>query len=135
MTNPDVVARKLLILRETLGRLDNPAAADPAALAADPMLQAAVERWLQVAIEACSDVAFHVVATEGWTPPTTGRGAFASLAAHGRLEKGLADRLGLAYGLRNLLVHDYADLDRAQLAAAVKSARVDLRAFASGFAG
>ena len=31
------------------------------------MLRAAVERWLQVAIEACSDVAFHVVASEGWT--------------------------------------------------------------------
>lgn len=134
MTNPDVIARKLLTLHEMLDHLERPDAADPGALGGDPVLQAAVERWLQVAIEACSDLAFHVVASEGWTPPITGRGAFASLAAHGRLDRPLSERLGLAYGLRNLLVHDYADVDRVQLASAVRSARVDLRAFAAGFA-
>ncbi len=70
----------------------------------------------------------------GWTPPTTGRGAFASLAAHGKLAPALASRLGLAYGLRNLLVHDYAEVDRVQLAAAVGGALTDLRAFAATFA-
>jgi uncharacterized protein YutE (UPF0331/DUF86 family) len=134
MTNPDVIARKLLTLNETLGRLERPDAMNPDALRDDPTLQAAVERWLQVAIEACSDLAFHLVATEGSTPPTTGRGAFASLGAHGRLAPDLAARLGLAYGLRNLLVHDYAEVDRAQLAAAGRSALADLRAFAAGFA-
>lgn len=134
MTNPDVVARKLLIVNETLRRLDRADAMDAAALGADPMLQAAVERWLQVAIEACSDLAFHVVADAGWTPPTTGRGAFASLAAHGKLAPDLAARLGLTCGLRNLLVHDYAEVDRTQLAAAVRSALTDLRAFAGTFA-
>jgi hypothetical protein len=80
------------------------------------------------------DLAFHVVASEGWTPPSSGRGAFASLAAHGRLDPALAGRLGLAYGLRNLLVHDYADVDLVQLAEAVRCAHVDLRAFAATFA-
>ncbi len=42
--------------------------------------------------------------------------------------------VGLAYGLRNLLVHDYAEVDRVQLAAAVGSALTDLRAFAATFA-
>jgi uncharacterized protein YutE (UPF0331/DUF86 family) len=134
MTKPEVVARKLLILNETLGHLGRGGTADPSALRRDPMLLAAVERWLQVAIEACSDLAFHVVASEGWTPPSSGRGAFDSLAAHGRIDPSLAGRLGLAYGLHNLLVHDYADVDLAQLAEAVACAHVDLRAFAATFA-
>ncbi len=44
MTNPDVVARKLLTLNETLGRLGRPEAMNPNALRDDPTLQAAVER-------------------------------------------------------------------------------------------
>jgi len=75
MVDADVVARKLLSLNEALRELERPAAASEASLAADPVLRAAVERWLQVALEACIDIAFHVVASEGGRPrnrPSTG---------------------------------------------------------------
>jgi uncharacterized protein YutE (UPF0331/DUF86 family) len=134
MVDRDVLTRRLLVLAECLRELERPAASDAAKLAADAVLRAAVERWLQVAIEACVDMASHVVADEGWTPPSTGREALLLLASHGRLPLDLAQRLGAAVGLRNILVHDYVTVDLAQLAATVRDDLGDLRTFA-GIAG
>lgn len=60
MIDGDVVARRVLALGEVLAHLDRPECGDAARLRTDPLLLAAVERWLQVAIECCIDV---VVAT------------------------------------------------------------------------
>jgi uncharacterized protein YutE (UPF0331/DUF86 family) len=130
MVEPDVIARRLLSLSEALKELERPAAADARALAGDAVLRAAVERWLQVTLEACMDVAYHVVASEGWTPPESGRAAFASLAAHGKIPLDLAARLGGAAALRNVLVHDYVSVDLERLARVVRDDLGDLRAFA-----
>jgi uncharacterized protein YutE (UPF0331/DUF86 family) len=127
----DVIARKLLSLNEALQELTRPTASDASALTVDSMLRAAVERWLQVAIEACVDIAAHVIGDEGWTPPATARASFQILAGHNRIPPDLAQRLGLAAALRNLLVHDYASVDVARLASVVRDDLGDLRAFAS----
>jgi uncharacterized protein YutE (UPF0331/DUF86 family)/predicted nucleotidyltransferase len=129
VVDADVLARRILALNEGLRELERPAASDPGALANDPVLRAAVERWLQVSIEACLDIANHVIAEEGWTPPETGRASFLSLAAHGRIEHAFAVRLGRAVGLRNLLVHDYVSGDLAQLASIVRNDLGDQRTF------
>jgi uncharacterized protein YutE (UPF0331/DUF86 family) len=130
MVNPDAVARRLLILNECLGELARPEAAEPQQLAANSLLRAAVERWLQMAIEACIDIASHVIACEGWAPPASGKDAFLILANHGRLTLDLAQRLGRAAGMRNVLVHDYLAVDLSQLAHIVEHDLGDLREFA-----
>ena len=130
MTGVDAISRRLLSLSEALAHLDRPECRDPARLLVDATLRAAVERWLQVSIEACLDVAHNMIASEAWTPAPTGRAAFTTLAAHGVILPDLAQRLGRAVGLRNLLVHDYADVDVARLAAIVAADLDDLRAFA-----
>jgi uncharacterized protein YutE (UPF0331/DUF86 family) len=126
----DAIVRRLAVLCSALDDLALPRAGDAAALAADRVLRAAVERWLQLAIEACIDIASHVVAAEGWPPPATARDAFRVLASHGRLPAELAERLGAAAGLRNLLVHDYVSVDLDQLARIVRDDLADLRHFA-----
>ena len=131
MVDPDVVARRLLSLSEALTELERPRASDARALAEDRVLRAAVERWLQVSVEACMDVAYHLASSEGWTPPESGRAAFASLAAHGKLAPDLAQRLGSAAALRNVLVHDYVSVDLERLARVVREDLGDLRAFAA----
>jgi uncharacterized protein YutE (UPF0331/DUF86 family) len=130
VTDADVLAKRLLVVSDTLGELARPECRDVSKLRADRMLAAAVERWLQVAIEACIDVAHHVIAGEGWTPPPTGKAAFETLAAHGRIDGALAHRLGSAVGLRNLLVHDYASIDLERIARVVAHDLDDLRDFA-----
>jgi uncharacterized protein YutE (UPF0331/DUF86 family) len=131
MTNPDVVARRLLALNDALTELARPACGDAEALVRDAMLRAAVERWLQVAIEAAIDIAHHVVAARGWTPSPTARSAFTTLAGHGLLEPALATRLARAAALRNVLVHEYIAVDLAQLAHIVAHDLTDLRTFAA----
>lgn len=130
MVESEVITRRMLVLNECLQELSRPLAGAAQSLAADTLLRAAVERWLQVAIEACSDIAFHVVASEGWTPPETGRAAFATLAAHGKLDPDLARRLGRAVGLRNVLVHDYVTVNLELVARIVREDLGDLRLFA-----
>lgn len=130
MVDPDVIARRILALNESLQQLNQRRGEITAdRLSTDPLLQAAVERWLQVAVESCIDIAYHIVAERGWTPPDAARGAFESLSAHGLISPELASRLGRAAGMRNILVHDYVRVHRAILAAAVQSALADLAAF------
>jgi uncharacterized protein YutE (UPF0331/DUF86 family) len=135
MVDRDVVARRLLALNESLTELARKEAGDANALATDSVLRAAVERWLQIAIEAAIDIASHVVADEGWTPPGTGREAFLVLASHGRIALDLAERLGLAVGVRNVLVHDYVSVDLATLARTVRDDLGNLREFGRLAAG
>jgi len=130
MVNSDALSRRLLALTEALSNLERRGAGDAAVLAADPVLRAAVERWLQVAVESCVDIATHVIADAGWTPPGTARQAFVVLASHGQIPLSLAERLGFAAGLRNLLVHDYVAVDLGKLATVVRTDLVDLRDFA-----
>jgi uncharacterized protein YutE (UPF0331/DUF86 family) len=130
VVDPDVIARRVLALSEVLQNLEVRLSEITAErLAADPMLQAAVERWLQVGVESCIDIAYHIIAERGWTPPDTARGAFDSLAVHGIVPRDLADSLGRAAGMRNILVHDYVRVDRSLLATATRAAITDLRAF------
>lgn len=129
MVDAEIATRKLLALGDALRELANRPSGDPAALS-DPLLRAAVERWLQIAIEACIDLASHVIADEGWTPPHSARAGFAVLAGHGLLPLDLAERLGSAASLRNLLVHAYATIEVARIAKIVREDLQDLRDFA-----
>jgi uncharacterized protein YutE (UPF0331/DUF86 family) len=135
MIDGDAVARRLLALGDALRELERPSASDPRALASDAVLRAAVERWLQIAVEACIDVADHVVAAQGWTPVDSARASFARLAAHGHIPADLAGRLGDAAALRNILVHDYVAVDLVRLAGVVRDDLGDLRTFARLAAG
>ena len=86
MIDADIVARRPRFLTEALGELGRPEAGNERALATDRVLRAAVERWLQIAIEACIDIAEHVVATQGWTPSAEcTRDRIASSGGHGQL--------------------------------------------------
>jgi uncharacterized protein YutE (UPF0331/DUF86 family) len=134
----DVVARHVLAANETLHELSRPECADAARLRMDPMLRAAVERWLQVVIGGCIDLAYHRGASQGWTPVGSARAAFAAMAAHGDIDDALAQRLGSASGMRNVLVHRYVDVDLERIASAVAQGLDDLRellAIASGWIG
>jgi uncharacterized protein YutE (UPF0331/DUF86 family) len=136
LVDPDVIAHRLLALNETLERLRTVRdAVDADRLAADAMLQAAVERWLQVAIEACIDLAYHIIADRGWTPPDSARAAFEQLAAQALIPLELAKRLGRAAGMRNILVHDYVRVDREILIHGIDAALTDLPAFGAVVGG
>jgi uncharacterized protein YutE (UPF0331/DUF86 family) len=65
---------------------------------------------VQLAIQCCIDIAGGLSADLGGATPETYAGYFDRLSESG-LDPELASRLKLAVGLRNVLVHDYLDLD------------------------
>ncbi len=68
-----------------------------------------------MSIQICIDIGAHLVSELGLKPAESYQGVFASLAAHGTIDSDLADRLSAAARLRNLLVHDYGDIDYSRL--------------------
>jgi uncharacterized protein YutE (UPF0331/DUF86 family) len=131
LVDRDVVAGRLLLLTQALQDIEREFPGDAQTLAASPVVRAAIERWLQVAIEVCIDVAYHVIADRGWAPPDRAADAFELLAARGMLDADLASRLGRAVGLRNVLVHEYVKVDLERLVGVIRDGLGDLRAFAA----
>jgi uncharacterized protein YutE (UPF0331/DUF86 family) len=70
----------------------------------------ATQHALQLAIQSCIDIAGHLAADSGEAAPDRYADYFNALREDG-LDHSLADRLELAVGLRNILVHDYLDID------------------------
>lgn len=100
----------------------------------DALLRAATERRLQTALQVCIDLGAQLLAERALATPATYREVFVALESAGILADGLGRRLGVAAGQRNLLVHDYLDVDDAKVFAALEHLD-DLRAFAAVVAG
>ena len=130
MVDADSVFAKLARLDSLLTVLDDARSRGRSAVTSDLHLQLEVERALQVSIQICIDIGAHLVSELGLKPAEDYQGVFASLAAHGTIDSSLADRLGDAAGLRNLLVHDYGEIDHARLWDSLGELD-DLRAFAT----
>ncbi|MDQ2812391.1 MAG: DUF86 domain-containing protein [Actinomycetota bacterium] len=77
----------------------------------DPIWLRGVKYTFVTAIEACVDVAQHICATKGWGPPADNGGAVGLLGEHGVLATELAVSMRKAVGFRNVLVHDYIEVD------------------------
>jgi len=88
------------------------------------------EHALQLALQICLDVGAHLIAEFGLGPPGDYRGVVSRLAQAGVLDEALAGRLANAAGLRNRLVHGYAQLDDHRVFAALDHLD-DLRQFAA----
>jgi len=83
------------------------------------------EHALQLALQICLDVGAHLIAELGLGPPGDYRGVVSRLAQAGVLDEALAGRLANAAGLRNRLVHGYAQLDDHRVFAALDPAQLD----------
>ncbi len=75
----------------------------------DPVRLDAATYLLVTTVEAAVDSAQHVVASEGWGAPGSNAEVFRLLQREGVLSD--AAPLVSAVGLRNVLVHGYADVD------------------------
>ncbi len=78
---------------------------------ADRMWLRGVKYAFIAAIEGCIDAGQHVCASEGWGPPQNNGHVMRVLAEHGVLETELGARMARAAGFRNVLVHDYVEVD------------------------
>ncbi|WP_298805171.1 type VII toxin-antitoxin system HepT family RNase toxin [uncultured Pseudokineococcus sp.] len=110
MVDETRVLRLLRSVTDDLARLESEADSDDVRRQ-DPMWLAGVKYTFVTAIEACIDAAQHICSAEGWGPPADNGDAVQLLGAHDVLPMAMADAVRRAVGFRNVLVHDYADVD------------------------
>ena len=87
------------------------AADDRVRLRADTERLSGLKYRFVTTIEGVINAAQHLCASEGWGPPKDNGDAVRLLGRHDVVDPELAERLVQAVGFRNLLVHQYADVD------------------------
>jgi uncharacterized protein YutE (UPF0331/DUF86 family) len=79
----------------------------------------ALERNLQLLVEACIGLAKRVLKGHGCIPPSEARKVFEKLAANG-LDNSTIEWTKVI-GMRNAIVHDYLDIDAARITTVLKN--------------
>ncbi len=128
MVDEGRASRLLRGVSERIGRLDAAATHrddDPSSLWLD-----GVKYLFVTAIEGCVDVAHHVGSSESWRAPDTNASAIRLLGEHRVIDAELAATIARSVGFRNVLVHQYIDVDDALVVEALGRLD-DLRAFVS----
>ena len=131
MSTPDraLLAEKSAQVERHLERVATRLPAEGAGLAPGSDSTDAVILHLWQAVQLVLDLALSSCAQLGLGTPSSYADAFKRLASAGRLDPALADRLVLAAGFRNLVVHGYETVDLARVHKAATDGPRDLRAF------
>jgi len=93
-----------------------------------------VERTLHLAVEACLDIGQHIIAQEGFRTPADNKDVFAVLSEEGVVPPSLLPSLISMAKFRNLIVHDYAQIDNLVVFNILKRRLGDFDAFARAIA-
>ena len=86
-------------------------------------------RHLQVAIQACIDIGTHIAAVKNFPEPSQASQVFTVLARNKVISKDLAERLNQAGGTRNIIVHEYLDIDLSIIYNIIQNNLPDLERF------
>lgn len=112
MVDETRVLRLLRSVTDDISFLESEARAD-AQRRSDPVWLRGVKYAFVTAVEACIDVAQHICSSQGWGPPADNGDAMRLLGEHRVIPAELSRRMRLAVGFRNVLVHEYVDVDDA----------------------
>jgi uncharacterized protein YutE (UPF0331/DUF86 family) len=129
-----VIADKLERLRRCMQRIEQKRPLTPEALATDYDLQDILAVNLERAVQLCVDIAAHVIADREISAPTTMAAAFEALHALHILPPDLANSMKKAVGFRNLVVHNYQEIDWGIVFNICHHKLADFRAFAQAIA-
>lgn len=94
------------------------------------MIQASVERDLQLVIECVLDIGNHIIAAMGYREPARYQDVILILGEEGVLPQDFVQRFALVAGFRNILVHDYLELDKEMVYEKLQTGLEDFEEFA-----
>lgn len=129
MVDRDLVRRKLGELAEYVAQVSEYRDVTVERYRADWKTQRIVERTLQMAIEACLDVASHIVADRSLRAPSTHAETFEILVQAGLMSSSLGNAMVEMTGFRNIVVHEYARVDAAIVIRILRGHLEDFRRF------
>ena len=110
MVATDVVLSKLSIINNCLKTIET-VTGNQANKLDEMLIQDVFVLNLQRAVQACIDIANHIIAQKGWRLPATYRESFNTLHENKVINKQLSSQMIKMVGFRNIAVHDYQTLD------------------------
>lgn len=111
MIDADLVRRKLSRLNMYLERLSPIISKSLNEYLSEFYYKATAERLIQLIVECASDINNHVVVSKGQRPPEDYTSSFIRAAEAGLISRDLAERIKGSGGMRNIIVHEYMDID------------------------
>ena len=129
MVDGDLLRRKLAELSEYVTQASEYRDLTAEKYRADWKTQRIVERTLQMAIEACLDVASHVLTDRGLRAPSTYAETFEVLVQAGLMSPDLGRVMIEMTGFRNVVVHEYTRIDAAVVIRILGERLEDFRRF------
>jgi uncharacterized protein YutE (UPF0331/DUF86 family) len=111
MVDKALVLRKLAELEEYLGQIREYTTITIERYSSDWKIQRIIERTLQMMIETCADIAGHIISDRGYRIPKSYADTFRVLQEENILEKELFETMGKMARFRNIVVHNYGNID------------------------
>ena len=128
MVDRERIERRLIKLEQTIRKLKEISTYSWEEYSQNEGLKDRAERNLQLAAQSCIDLANHFIADFGFRVPLTYAESFVVLREEGIISPDLAEAMQKITGFRNILVHDYLEIDQ-QIVYATLSKLQDFQEF------
>ena len=112
MVRPEVIQKRLEKVEEYAAILEKIRKYSKEEFLADPERYGSAERFLQLTIEALGDMGNHIVADLELGVVDSAADIPRLMREHGHVDEALQETWVRMIGFRNILVHDYLDIDR-----------------------
>lgn len=96
--------------------------------------RAKAERFLQLAIEVCIDIAELIISEAKMRTPESASDAIRLLGEGKILDREFAQEFSKSVGMRNILIHDYTEIDYEKIADAINNKLGDFEVFGQSVA-
>jgi uncharacterized protein YutE (UPF0331/DUF86 family) len=111
MTNLTVIENKISSIKKYLNILENYRSLSQKDIVDDIDKRGAVERYLYLAIQATIDLSEAVISFKNYRKPSTMSESFHILCEENVITAELTDQMVKMTGFRNVIAHDYEDLN------------------------
>jgi len=124
------ISRHISNLKKYLERLSEWGNVEEDVFIEDKVLQAAIERCLQMSIETCINIGNHLIASNSWRNPEDYADIFRILNENGIIDRELTESLVNMARFRNRLVYLYWDTEPRVVYRIMKNSLPDIEKFA-----
>ena len=129
MVDKDIISVKILHVNECLGRLQEKKNIKKELFLRNKDAQDIVLHNLQTAIQGCIDIASHIISDEQWQIPGNVTGLFDVLKERKVINAKTSEILRKMAGFRNIIVHEYEDIDFEKVYDIFKNCMPDFKSY------
>ena len=134
MVRTEVLRRRLQKMDDYLAILQRLGRYELGEFVSDPEHYGSAERFLQLSIESVNDMASHVVADLGLGAVNAASDLPMIFREQGYIDEETASKWARMNGFRNVLVHDYLEIDRKLVHQVLRDDLTDLKSLQAVFA-